>query len=304
MRNAAQDISTMLSLLDATTAHSFSLIRTIERVLVIHNPWMYGVTGVFTFFVFVSLPSLEVPLLYTIALAIVFYSALVWSFFFLRRLKQGKNELVGIAGETDQYVQSVLIETEVVEGKDPLERFLNQLRTADPDLDQILEEKPTQLGKNVDLSTKKSKISVDLYLEDHVSKINRAKVAWAIKRYDRGGVVPLDEIAHLKEGIEAYGNETIGPYRFLSWPKRTLRDLYVWVVSTYGFSAEVIKYVEDEENWIEISGDSDDESDYVPLNLVRENSDNTYSIISMPYLKTLRDSRLIMEKEEDGADLA
>ena len=69
----------------------------------------------------------------------------------------------------------------------------------------------------------------------------------------------------------------------------------IWIISKKGFKFEAIDFVEKRSNWIQLGNRKSRVTGKYPitqLNLIRENDDQTFTVISMPKLEDLRKNRL------------
>ncbi len=177
-------------------------------------------------------------------------------------------------------------------GKTDSEQIATILRKADSNLDSILEESPQLLQLNVDVKGKKSTIRASVYVGVPWDTIWDKLQDGAL-----GSKLELVYIAIMHEGPDPMTlTEVKDIHQRLTDILQGLNpaEANVFVFSKVGFAQQTIEFVENDKNWIPHWKEGTDDEELAAIDLIRIR-DGRCEVVSLPYLKYLRQERLAMQ---------
>ena len=223
--------------------------------------------------------------------------------YLLLRTRRSREDLDHLAYHMTELVEShteTVIKMETVDPAKPeQEQIANLLRRADFNLDEMLNEKPDLLHFGREVKGKKHVIQADVYIgvprESRWSKLrdgalgSKLELLWMALRHEGNDPMSLSEIRSIHERLS-----DILPYL-----NPIVAEVYLF--SKAGFSEEAIRFAEDEANWIPHWNEGSEEEENAVINLIKIEGDGRFSVVSMPWLKTLREERLALAAEASSA---
>jgi hypothetical protein len=209
------------------------------------------------------------------------------------RIRRSKEDVWHLDFHMEELIEShmeTVINTERTEtSMSEDERIVSILRKADPNLDGILEESPNLLQLGTEVKGKKLALNASVFVavpwKSTLDKIregagtSKFELVWIAIRYDGDSPASLDYIKPIHEKL----TDILQFYE--------PADAKVILFSEKGFSPEAIAFAENEDNWIPHWKEGTDEEVVATLDLVKIEV-GSYSVVTMPYLKMLRQERL------------
>lgn len=216
--------------------------------------------------------------------------------YILLRTRRSREDLEHLAYHMTELVEThaeTVIETETVDPtKSENEQLATLLRRADFELDKILEERPHLLQFNTEVKGKRHSLQADIFVgvpwESRWAKFrdgglvigSKRQLVWIALRQRGSDAMSIAEIRAIREQLSDI-----------------LAHLYpltaqVYIFSRNGFSEEVVRFAEDDKNWIPHWNIGEKNQEAAVVNLIKMEGDGRFSVVSMPWLNVLRRERL------------
>lgn len=230
------------------------------------------------------------PTATTVEAGVLAILALLGDFYLLWSIGQTKRVVGKFYSDVQELVEGYtesVIQMEVVDqNSEPVERRLTLLRRGDPVLDKVLDESPKllQLGKKI--KGKKGEITLDIFVglpwKGAIAKLRRSKyqAIWIGLNLEGDDEVSLSKVKAIHDQFVDI---------FQSYRPRNAR---VFLFTSSNVPKETIRFLESPRNWIPHWHIGRVDEFAATMNLVRVHSDGRFSVLSMPWLETLRQTRL------------
>jgi hypothetical protein len=228
---------------------------------------------------------------------IALVAAFVYVVFRIRKAREHLEHMAFHMAEAGEMHVETVLETESVDFSKPMnEQILMSLRKADFDLDFALQDSPQLAQFDMEVAGKKTSIKADIFVgvpwESGWRKFaeggfghSKFDGVWIALRRDETDPMSVADITSIREKLSDV----------LSYLRPSRSQVYVF--SSGGFSPDAIKFVEDEESWIPHWNEGEEEEISASIDLVKINQDGRLVVVTMPWMKTLREERLAASSE-------
>jgi hypothetical protein len=214
------------------------------------------------------------------------------------RIRRSRGDIWLLDSDIEELVETheeTVIQAERVEaGMSENEQITLILRKANPSLDEALNESPGLLRLDSEVKGRKAALKATVFVGvpwksswekfNHEALNSNLKNMWIAINYEGSQPMSLEDIRPIQQKLKDI-------LQFLR-----PRDAQAYVFSRQGFSPEAVEFAEKEDNWISYWREGTDEEQVLVLDLIKI-ADGNFSVVSMPYLKSLREERLAVPAE-------
>jgi hypothetical protein len=248
---------------------------------------LVGTVGVATNTFVITVTSASVILF---SWLVLIFSAYMW-----RRVNRNMNDLDHLSyhmAELEESRREIIFRLERTDTRLPSQQqYLQILRKIDSSLDELLEEEPKLLVYKFEVKGKKSSATASLFIGEPWAGLwerlregglrSRFADVWVVFEHVLPEPMSLPDIRAIHDSL----SDALRQWR----PPSAV----VYVFSKSGFTEETIKFVENEKTWIPHWHVGSENEESAVINLAKVESDGTFTVVSMPWLKAMREDRLV-----------